>query len=91
MKKSCRKIKLRMDLLSELKKSMLQLANIWEDTNEKTWPGLVMVVENTVEVVAGEMLSLLTRRGTLRAAALGEWWGRSNAASFQNRLVTEQE
>ena len=38
---------------------MLQLAIIWEDINEKTWPGLVMVVvENTVEVVAGEMLSL---------------------------------
>ena len=50
--------KLRMDLLSELKKSMLQLAIIWEDINEKTRPGLVMVVENTVEVVAGEMLSL---------------------------------
>ena len=37
---------------------MLQLAIIWEDINEKTRPGLVMVVENTVEVVAGEMLSL---------------------------------
>ena len=58
MKKSCRKIKLRMDLLSELKKSMLQLAIIWEDINEKTRHVLVMVVENTVEVVAGEMLSL---------------------------------
>ena len=32
--------------------------SIWEDINEKTRHVLVMVVENTVEVVAGEMLSL---------------------------------